>query len=90
VFEMTISALWDRFFWAFVLLVAAAIVWLWFFGDRQRYFPWGLLVGLAIGTTYFALGVRNMRAQARRVERAIADAEAAGALARLEEELPDA
>jgi len=31
-----------------------------------------------------------MRAQARRVERAIADAEAAGALARLEEELPDA
>lgn len=83
---MTISALWDRFFWAFVLLVFAAIVWLWFFGESQRYFPWGLLVGLAIGTTYVATGVRNMRAETRRVERAIADAEAAGALARLEEE----
>lgn len=83
---MTISALWDRFFWAFVLLVFAAIVWLWFFGESQRYFPWGLLAGLAIGTTYFAVGVRNMRAEARRIARAIADAEAAGALARLEEE----
>lgn len=83
---MTISALWDRFFWAFVLLVFAAIVWLWFFGESQRYFPWGLLVGLAIGTTYFAIGVRNMRAEARRVERAVADAEAAAALARMEEE----
>jgi RsiW-degrading membrane proteinase PrsW (M82 family) len=87
---MTISALWDRFFWGFVLLVFAAIVWLWFFGESQRYFPWGLLVGLAIGTTYFAIGVRNMRAESHRVERALADAEAAGALARLEEELPDA
>jgi CobD/Cbib protein. len=83
---MTISALWDRFFWAFVLLVFAAIVWLWFFGESQRYFPLGLLVGLAIAITYFSIGVRNMRAEARRVERAIADAEAAGALARLEEE----
>jgi peptidoglycan/LPS O-acetylase OafA/YrhL len=83
---MTISALWDRFFWAFVLLVFAAIVWLWFFGESQRYFPWGLLTGVAVGTMYFAIGVRNMRAEARRVERAIADAEAAGALARLEEE----
>jgi preprotein translocase subunit SecF len=83
---MTISALWDRFFWAFVLLVFAAIVWLWFFGESQRYFPWGLLVGLAVGTTYFAIGVRNMRAEARRVERALAEAEAAGALARMEEE----
>jgi hypothetical protein len=46
----------------------------------------GLLVGLAIAITYFSIGVRNMRAEARRVERAIADAEAAGALARLEEE----
>lgn len=83
---MTISALWDRFFWAFVLLVFEAIVWLWFFGERQRYSPWGLLLGLAIGTTYFAIGVRNMRAEARRVERALAEAEAAGALARMEEE----
>jgi hypothetical protein len=60
-------------------------VWLWFFGESQRYFPWGLLVGLAIATTYFSIGVRNMRAEARRVELAIADAEAAAALARLED-----
>jgi hypothetical protein len=87
---MTISALWDRFFWSFVLLVFEAIVWLWFFGESQRYSPWGLFVGLAIAITYFAIGVRSMRAEARRIERAIADAEAAGALARLEEEPTDA
>jgi preprotein translocase subunit SecF len=87
---MTISALWDRFFWSFVLLVFAAIVWLWFFGESQRYFPWGLLVGLAVGSTYFAIGVRGIRAEVRRVERAIAAAEAVGALARLEGEPTDA
>lgn len=87
---MTISALWDRFFWSFVLVVFAAIVWLWFFDESQRYFPLGLLAGLAIGGAYFAKGVRDMRREARRIERAIAAAEAAGALARLEEERADA
>ena len=45
---MTISALWDRFFWAFVLLVFAAIVWLWFFGESLA---GGMHLGLAERTT---------------------------------------
>ncbi len=83
---MSFWTLWDRFFWSFVLLVAAAIVWLWWFGDSQRYLPWGLLVGLLIAGTYFVKGVRDMRARDRRIEKAIAEAEAAATAARLEGE----
>ena len=87
---MTISALWDRFFWSFVLLVFAAIVWLWYFDESQRYFPFGFLVGFAVGGAYFVKGLRDMRATARRIQKAVAEAEQAAAMARMDEEPRDA
>jgi hypothetical protein len=79
---MTISALWDRFFWSFMLMVFAGLVWLQVVGDSVRYMPFGLLAGLIVGGAYFAIGVRAMLAARRRADLAVAEAEATAAAAR--------
>lgn len=76
---MSIAALWDRFFWSFMLLVFAGLMWLLLIGDRARYLPFGLLTGLLIGGAYFVRGVRAMREANRRTDAAAAQADAAAA-----------
>lgn len=76
---MSIAVLWDRFFWSFMLVVFAGLVWLLLVGDRARYLPLGLLTGLLIGGAYFVRGVRAMRAAIRRTDAAGAEADAAAA-----------
>lgn len=79
---MSIAALWDRFFWSFMLMVFAGLIWLKLVGDGARYLPLGLVTGLIIGGGYFALGVRGMLAARQAARRAVAKAEGAAAAAR--------
>lgn len=79
---MSIAVLWDRFFWSFMLMVFAGLVWLKVLGDGARYLPLGLLTGLLVGGTYFVLGVRTMLATQRRTREAVELAEGAAASAR--------
>lgn len=79
---MSFSTLWDRFFWSFMLLVFAGIVWLWLWGDSVRYLPFGLLTGLVLGGGYLAIGVRKLRAGDVAMREAIDRAEVAAADAR--------
>lgn len=79
---MSIAALWDRFFWSFMLMVFVGLVWLKVVGDGARYLPFGLLTGLLVGGSYFALGVRGMLVAQRQADMAVAEAEGAAAAAR--------
>lgn len=79
---MSIAALWDRFFWSFMLTVFAGLLWLKVLGDGARYLPFGLLTGLIVGGSYLALGVRAMLVMRRRAHQAVAQAEGAAAAAR--------
>lgn len=87
---MSISALWDQFFWSFMLTVFAGLLWLKVLGDEARYLPFGLLTGLVVGGIYFVLGVRAMLAVRRRADEAVARAEGAAAAARSLDVDPDA
>jgi hypothetical protein len=79
---MSIAVLWDRFFWSFMLMVFAGLVWLKVVGVGARYLPFGLLTGLIVGGAYFVIGVRSMLAARRKADLAVADAEGAAAAAR--------
>lgn len=79
---MSIATLWDRFFWSFMLMVFAGLVWVWFFGESVRYFPFGLLTGLAVGGAYFAKGVRGLVSRDRVQREAIGRADTAAEAAR--------
>lgn len=79
---MSFATLWDRFFWSFMLLVFCGAAWLVILDDSVRYFPGGLLLGLAVGGGYFLIGVRGLRARDRDLERAIAEADRTAAEAR--------
>jgi len=64
---MSLSALWDRFYWALMLAIFVGLLWLKFLDARIACMGPGLLVAVLVGGAYFGIGVTRMR-RARRQE----------------------
>jgi membrane protein YdbS with pleckstrin-like domain len=62
---MSISAIWDRFWWSLILTVASGLIWLKFIDPVVPCVSMGLIICIAIGMLYFILGIRKMIRQKR-------------------------
>jgi hypothetical protein len=56
------SAVWDRFFWSFLVTVFAGLLWMKFLQDQIRFESGGWVVAIGIGLLWFWRGLRKLRA----------------------------
>jgi hypothetical protein len=63
---MSLSAIWDRFWWSMILTILVGLLWLKFLEPVVPCVSVGLVVAVLIGVTYFAVGIRAMARQRKR------------------------
>ncbi len=58
---MSVSAIWDRFWWSLMLALLVGLLWLKFIDPVFPYIIFGFLLSGVIGGSYFVTGIRKMR-----------------------------
>jgi|UniRef100_A0A7V3KP97 predicted membrane channel-forming protein YqfA (hemolysin III family) len=57
---MSLSAIWDRFWWSLMLTIFLGLIWLKFLEPVITCESAGLIVCITVGLIYFSVGIRNM------------------------------
>jgi membrane protein YdbS with pleckstrin-like domain len=57
---MSLSAIWDRFWWSLMLTILVGLVWLKWLDPVIPCVSIGILFAVVIGVTYFTIGIRAM------------------------------
>ncbi len=65
---MSISAIWDRFWWSLMLTILTGLIWLKFIDPIVPCLSVGLILCVSVGVIFFAVGIRKMLQQKRREE----------------------
>ncbi|MEA3510434.1 MAG: hypothetical protein U9R51_03260 [Actinomycetota bacterium] len=55
------SAVWDRFFWSFMVTIFVGLVWMKFLQETARFESVGYIVAIGIGMLWFWRGIRRLR-----------------------------
>ncbi len=62
---LSISEIWDRFWWSLMIAIFIGLLWLKFLDPFVACIGAGLVVSVAAGLTYFVIGLRKMLREKR-------------------------